>query len=247
MKKLAVFLISAALAVSCMTPLHAADVKALKGTPVIDGKLDDIYTQSGTLKVDNTMHVWSQGTGKTDSKASSVSYFLYDDNYLYIATVVKDSAIVDTGIKDNWKADAVETWIKFDPAAAKPSKISVDAFNTKIYGSDYTTFDKCKSAVTRGTDTYTVEVAIPLDGLKTGSVVPISMQINDFLDKDTTNGAAWGSQKGDNNLTLSADAVVVKKEEPKPATSSPKTADMTLVASAAALAASALVIFKKKH
>ena len=247
MKKFAILLLGAALAVSCALPMHAADVKALKGTPTVDGKLDDIYTQSGSLKVDNTMYIWGQGTGKDQSKASSVSYFLYDDTYLYVATVVSDTTIVDCGIKSNWMSDAVETWIKF-PDTANNSKISVDAFNTKIYGSDYTAFDKCKAAVVRGTDTYTVEVAIPLDTFKTGSVVPISIQINDFFDKDATNGVAWGSQKADNNLTLSADAVVVKKEEPKAANAdAPETADMSIAASALALAASALVIFKKKH
>jgi hypothetical protein len=254
MKKFAVLLISAALAVSSMLPVHAADIKALKGTPTIDGKLDDIYTQSGSLKVDNTMSIWSAGTGKTASDASSVSYFLYDDKNLYIATTVKDSTIVDTGIKSDWMANSVETWIKFSDTAAKNAKIAVDAFNTKIYGSDYTTFDKCKSATTRDKASYIVEVAIPLDTFKTGSVVPISIQINDFLEKEATNGAAWGSQKADNKLTLSDQAVVVKAAETtKPATTttttttSAKTADMSVVASVLALATSALVIFKKKH
>jgi len=243
MKKFALILLSAVLALSCMIPTQAADVKALTGTPTIDGKLDDIYTQSGSLKVDNTAHIWSQGTGKTASDASSVSYFLHDDTYLYICTVVKDSTIVDCGIKSGWQSDAVETWIKF-PGATKNSKISVDAFNTKIYGSDYTTFDKCKSAVVRDKTSYVTEVAIPLDKFKTGDVMPISIQINDFLEAAATNGAAWGTQKADNNLTLSADKVVVKAAA---TTKAAATADVAALAVFAIAASAAAFVACKKH
>ena len=252
MKKLAYFLLSAAIAAACVIPAQAADVTALKGTPEIDGVIDEIYTQSGSLKVDNSMFIWGQGTGQADSDASSVTYILYDDDYLYFATEVKDGTIVDTGILNNWQADAVEHWINFD--GVKASKISCDAFNTSIYGSDYTDFDKCVAATTQGDGSYVVEIAIPIGSFATGDVVPVSIQVNDFFAADAASGVAWGSQKTDNNLTLSADEVTYPEPEvvDEPAadaepTEAAQTSDMGIAAAVLAMSAAAVVIFKKKH
>lgn len=252
MKKLAYFLLSAAIAAACVIPAQAADVTALKGTPEIDGVIDEIYTQSGSLKVDNSMFIWGQGTGQADSDASSVTYILYDDDYLYFATEVKDGTLVDTGILNNWQADAVEHWIQF--TSGVKSKISVDAFNTSIYGSDYDAFDQCKSATTRGDGSYVVEVAIPIGDFATEDTVPFSIQINDFFEAEATNGVAWGSQNVDNNLTLSADEVTYPEPEfvDEPAadaepTEAAQTSDMGIAAAVLAMSAAAVVIFKKKH
>ena len=252
MKKLAYFLLSAAIAAACVIPAQAADVTALKGTPEIDGVIDEIYTQSGSLKVDNSMFIWGQGTGQADSDASSGTYILYDDDYLYFATEVKDGTLFDTGIINNWQADAVEHWINFD--GVKASKISCDAFNTSIYGSDYTDFDKCIAATTQGDGSYVVEIAIPIGSFATGDVVPVSIQVNDFFEAEATNGVAWGSQKTDNNLTLSADEVTYPEPEvvDEPAadaepTEAAQNSDMGIAAAVLAMSAAAVVIFKKKH
>ena len=252
MKKLAYFLLSAAIAAACVIPAQAADVTALKGTPEIDGVIDEIYTQSGSLKVDNSMFIWGQGTGQADSDASSVTYILYDDDYLYFATEVKDGTLVDTGILNNWQADAVEHWIQF--TSGVKSKVSVDAFNTSIYGSDYDAFDQCKAATTQGDGSYIVEIAIPIGDFATGDTVPFSIQINDFFEAEATNGVAWGSQKTDNNLTLSADEVTYPEPEvvDEPAadagpTEAAQTSDMGIAAAVLAMSAAAVVIFKKKH
>ena len=252
MKKLAYFLLSAAIAAACVIPAQAADVTALKGTPEIDGVIDEIYTQSGSLKVDNSMFIWGQGTGQADSDASSVTYILYDDDYLYFATEVKDGTLVDTGILNNWQADAVEHWIQF--TSGVKSKVSVDAFNTSIYGSDYDAFDQCKAATTQGDGSYIVEIAIPIGDFATGDTVPFSIQINDFFEAEATNGVAWGSHKTDNNLTLSADEVTYPEPEvvDEPAadagpTEAAQTSDMGIAAAVLAMSAAAVVIFKKKH
>ena len=80
MKKLAYFLLSAAIAAVCVIPAQAADVTALKGTPEIDGVIDEIYTQSGSLKTDSSLFVWATGDdAKAASDATAQTYFLYDD------------------------------------------------------------------------------------------------------------------------------------------------------------------------
>lgn len=254
MKKLAYFLLSAAIAAACVIPAQAADVTALKGTPEIDGVIDEIYTQSGSLKTDSSLFVWATGDdAKAASDATAQTYFLYDDDYFYFATEVKDGTLVDTGIINNWQADAVEHWINFD--GVKASKISCDAFNTSIYGSDYTDFDKCIAATTQGDGSYVVEIAIPIGSFATGDVVPVSIQVNDFFAADAASGVAWGSQKTDNNLTLSADEVTYPEPEvvDEPAadadepTEAAQTSDMGIAAAVLAMSAAAVVIFKKKH
>ena len=244
MKKSAVLFLSAIIAASCMIPTHAAEYKALTGTPTVDGKLDEIYTQSQVIETSNKSHkIWSSGTGADKSDAVAKTYALHDDNYVYFCTVVKESTIVDCGIKTGWQSDAVELWIKFDGANKK--KVSVDAFGTKVYG-DISDTSKYKYAVTREDGQYTVELAIPKADFKKVPVA-VSVQINDFLEKEATNGAAWGTQDADSTLNLVSDKVVIKKEEPKKDDKAAQTADMGVIASIAVMAASAAVVFKKKH
>lgn len=244
MKKTAIFFLSALLATALTLPSYAANYKALNGTPKVDGKLDDIYTQSDVIEVSNkSSKIWSAGTGADKSDVNTKTYVLHDDDYVYLCTVVEESTIVDTGIKSGWMADAVEYWIAFDGVNKK--KISIDAFETKIYG-DRTDTEDFKYAVTREDGKYVTEIAIPREDFKNEEFA-ISVQINDFLEKEATNGVAYGSQKADDSITLSKDKVVVKKVEEKKPTEAAQTADMGIIASIASLAVSAAVIFKKKH
>lgn len=243
MKKSAVFSLSAILAASLMIPSHAAEYKALTGTPEVDGKLDDIYTQSQVIEVSNKSNkIWSSGTGADKSDISTKTYILHDDDYVYLCTVAEESTIVDTGIKSGWQADAIEYWIKFNGTDKK--KVSIDAFGTKIYG-DRSDTEDFKFATTREDGKYVTEIAIPKEDFAKDSV-EFSVQINDFLEKDAANGAAYGSQTAEDKFVLSSDKVVIKKEEPAPS-SAAQTADMGIIASIAAMAASAAVVFKKKH
>ena len=244
MKKAAIFFLSALLAAACMIPAQAAEYKALTGTPTVDGKLDEIYTQSQVIETSTkSVKIWSSGNGAEKSNAAAKTYTLHDDNYVYFCTVVKESTIVDCGIKSGWQSDAVELWIKFDGSNKK--KVSVDAFGTKIYG-DIADTSKYKYAVTRSDGQYITELAIPKADFKKNPVA-ISVQINDFLEKEATNGVAWGSQGAEDTINLSSDKVVVKKEETKKPDTAAQTADMGVIASIAAMAASAAVVFKKKH
>ena len=244
MKKSAALILSALIAATLMIPTQAADYKALTGTPTVDGKLDDIYTQSQAIETSTkSKKIWSSGNGADKSDADAKTYVLHDNDYIYFCTVVKESTIVECGIKSGWQSDAVELWIKFDGANKK--KVSVDAFGTKIYG-DIADTSKYKSAVTRADGQYITELAIPKADFKK-EPVGISVQINDFQEAAATNGAAWGSQGAEDTITLSSDKVVVKKTETKKPDSAAKTADAGIIASIAAMAASAAVIFRKKH
>lgn len=254
MKKIATLTAAALLAAACVLPLHAQDATALKGTPKIDGVLDDIYTQSGTMVTNDTMYVWNWGGENPKGNASAVSYFLHDDSYVYICTVAKDETLIDTGVLEGWKADGVEHWY-IDNNGAK-THVSFDAFGNTVYGDpNANSFNTVKTAATKNGDTYTVEMAIPLDAFQvTDGSVLMSIQVNDCFAADGNDGQAWGSQAADSKLVLSDTAVKVEETTapvdttaPADDTASVATADMGIVASAIALAASALVVFKKKH
>ena len=245
MKKFVTLLLAGAMAASLAVTANAADLKALKGTPTVDGKLDDIYKQAGTIMTNaGVSKVWAAGTGEKSSDAKATTYALWDDKYIYFATEVKESTVVDTGIKSNWQADAVELWINYNNTL---DKVSVDAFGTKVYGNAKSVPQAdCKFSATNDKNGYVVELAIPVASYKAGDSIGISVQINDFLEAAATNGAAWGSQKAGDKLILSADAVVLpKKEEPKQAAATADPAALALLAAAAS--AAGIVVSKKKH
>ncbi len=69
------------------------------GTPVIDGKLDEAYLNSGTetMKRNKFFCPWApekDQESKADTcKSDATSYFLWDDEYFYTCTVVKDDQV----------------------------------------------------------------------------------------------------------------------------------------------------------
>ena len=70
------------------------DFEIWKGTPIVDGKLDDNYLKSASYSMDYANNVgWSFGTKTSDEDAEVTSYFLYDDNYLFVYHQVTDSNI----------------------------------------------------------------------------------------------------------------------------------------------------------
>ena len=243
MKKFITLLLAGAMAASLAVAANAADLKALKGTPTVDGKLDDIYKQAGSIVTNaGVSKVWAAGTGEANSDSKATTYALWDDKYIYFATEVKESTVVDTGINSNWKADAVELWINYNNTK---DKVSVDAFGTKVYGNAASVPQAdCKFGATNDKTGYVVELAIPIASYKAGDSIGISIQINDFLDAAATNGAAWGSQKVGDTITLSAEAVKLP-EAPKASAATADPAALALLAAAAS--AAGIVVSKKKH
>jgi len=82
------------------------------GTPVIDGKLDDLYLDSfcyaeepmKNMNYTQSPDVVEKYMGNTSGKA----YYLYDDAYLYICTVVHDETICSRGRE--WRMNTVWPW-----------------------------------------------------------------------------------------------------------------------------------------
>lgn len=178
----------------------------LKGTPTIDGKLDNIYLPSYRVVVDHTMG-FNVPVASPDKIQAKV-YFLHDGESIYVCAVVTgDSAVVDTGLV-SWVADAVEIW--FSNPAGDSSKIVMDAFATPWpHNATNNLENKLKIKLTdvemaavRRDGGYTVEmkVAIPYYRKSEGSVA-INVQLNnvyaadsDASNWDIRNGGCYGTQ-----------------------------------------------------
>ena len=262
MKKITSLALAALLAVSLSYAVSAeavsTDIK--NGTPVLDGELDEIYTQSASYKLDNFgFYTWGDGSG--DNTTNATAYFLWDSDYLYICVTADDktpSSAADAP-EINWQNDAAELWFVDDDMTFK---IHAAGDGNFFLGGDKDGavawdkgFEDSKHSAKMTDKGWTVEVALPMNKLKAGKEFGFALQINDIYSPDyAAAGAASGTQTPENTtMKLVADKVEVPAAAEKPAAddassaSSVATADMGIVASAVALAASALVIFRKKH
>lgn len=175
-----------------VTGKGAGDI--LTGTPVIDGKLDNIWAQSHSVTVDTSSPaIMVSNDGNIDSDIKAVTYFLHDDKYLYVAAVVTgDSSIVDNGSAD-WVSDSVEIWIV--NANGSKSKMPMDAFghalntNGAIGPWDNTCnidLNDSEIAAIRSENGYVVEMKVPLACYDdSNSTIGINVQLNNIYTADT--------------------------------------------------------------
>ena len=253
MKKVASFILAAMLASTLTATVSAkavsTDIK--NGTPVLDGKLDDIYKESASFTLENKgFYMW--GNGVKDQCGDATAYFLWDSKYLYICVVADDST-PSSAADAQWQNDAAELWfvdekLTFKVHAAADGKFFLGKDKDGKVAWDKG-FDGATSKAVMGDKGWVVEVALPMNDLKAGKEFGFDLQVNDIYAPDKANGAASGGQNpADTTMKCVADKVVAKVEKPaaKPDTAA-KTADMGIIASIAAMAASAAVVLKKKH
>lgn len=122
-----------------LSDLNAAERDIiLKGTPVVDGVLDDMYKESTQLKFNpiyNDTITWSP-TDQGDNTGDL--YALWDEDYLYIFAIVNDAEVITHGSEyvydvpedgsapNPWWNDAVEIF-------TNNNKVSVDAFGMRTF------------------------------------------------------------------------------------------------------------------
>lgn len=173
MKKLLSIILIACLAMAVMAiaPVSAANDQVLRGTPTVDGKVDDIYRGSLTIVYDGdnaknaASHGWMDATGKF--------YALYDDQFLYLCGEVKDNDVVSAGdgfVYENvnpYGNDCVE--FRLDLGGGQPAamdnffKIGIDAYGKRIYSPMGIScdLDAVQYATSITADGYIVELAVP--------------------------------------------------------------------------------------
>ena len=133
MKKLTSLLLIACLALSVLgiASVSAANDEVLKGTPTVDGKVDEIYKQSLTIVYDG-----DPDKNKSNQQwfvGSMTTYALYDENYVYVIADVKDDDVVSAD--KNWimtntnpyQNDTVEFRFTYNATPGIQFKVGVDA------------------------------------------------------------------------------------------------------------------------
>ncbi len=203
-------------------PVTEPATEILKGTPTVDGKLDDIYKSSFTVKIDNKTAPVLMAKDDTDDLKATV-YFLHDGEYLYICGVVTgDSAIVDAAAK-GWACDGIDMWFLL-PEQPLRTKVTLDAFAQPYgevlkfgYQEDKHNLDvnKITKAATRGKTSYIVEAKLPVPYyLASQNNIALNVQLNNVYDADVNknvNGSKhgfYGKQYSQPGAEL--DAVIVK-------------------------------------
>jgi hypothetical protein len=260
MKKLFALLLVALLAFLTLIPVSAVPVSTdiLKGTPAVDGILDDIYTQSASYELDNPgFYIWGDGAMAED--AAATVYFLWDAGYLYMAAVVTDSTIFSAEVGDPWQNDAAEVWFLDEELKFKIHGAADGQFWLGGDGDGATPFifeDSLHAAKIDG-NKYIIEIALPMNNLAAGKTFGFSLQVNDIFSTDASaGGTASGSQTAEHIFTCSANEVVLPEPEPEPepevaepeapvvVTPAAQTGDVFMFAAAALIGA---VVIGRRH
>ena len=251
--------IAALLIAAAALPVSASGTDVLNGTPVLDGKLDDIYTQSASIELEN-FGFYTGGSTDADKEGAKGTkvYFLWDKDYLYLCCVVVDDTATKTkqdGVDyENWATcDNLELYF-WDADGNEDSRgnIHVGCLGDGLRWEKAFEDIKEIKAVGTATDTgYITEIAVPVTNfdLKAGSNFKFALQYNNYIPADDA-AIASGYQAvgGATDFALLADKVVVKEEPKTDDGASASTLDAGIVTAAAALAASgaAFISLKKR-
>ena len=258
MKKLFTLIMAGLLTACMIAPASAAGAnEILKGTPELDGALDDIYLQSAvyTIEADSVNYAW--GGAEIQDFSEAASYFLWDDNYLYVCTVnVDDTPVALTGEK-TWQNDAAELWF-IDEGLRH--KIHAAADGNFFLGGDGDGQNPYDFAGAKSVANYTdygwcIEVALPMNDLGAGKEFSFTLQVNNCLDDGAAAGSASGSQAGDYAMKCVAEEVVLPEPETEAevvdvvvdAPAAPQTFDAGIVAAVAAIVSAAGYALSKKR
>lgn len=154
-------------------------VEAKKGTPTIDGSIDDIWSSANVISTDVILK--DADTAKANVK------LLWDENYVYALYEVTDHTLNKTA-GNKYDQDSVEAFIDENNAKA-PSYDSDDAQYRVNYDNEQsgTANGAIKNALfksaTKLTDTgYMVEMAIPLNNKGSiDQIIGFDAQVNDAI------------------------------------------------------------------
>lgn len=191
---------------SCGFSARAEDTVTaiLKGTPVFDGQVDDMYEESLTLSTGIGENAYAS-TSEWSNDHGNI-YFLWDDSYLYICADIYDDSVCSRG--DMYVAgnnpnqnDNCEFRLclnsGIEGAESSTIKLGIDAYGLRAYGTsaaemEKTDYSKIQYKTTyreNGANSgYVIEAAIPhTDGgifdLLTAGRLGFKLQLND-LDYD---------------------------------------------------------------
>lgn len=156
---------------------------ALRGTPVIDGKIDDVWQQVPRLVTSREIVEHTQLAEDQRLSAAHVKC-MWDENYLYCLAVVSDESIHTDG-SEPWEQDSVEFFV--DPNLSRGETYDDDdaqyrtGADGRETGGASTRMENYTSKVSRTETGYIVEARIKLD-TAAGKKIGFDVQVNNDAD-----------------------------------------------------------------
>lgn len=266
MKKLSIFALTLVLLLT-IVPVSAAGNEVLFGIPVIDGQIDEMYTQSWTWSFDHTTVNYGNATGNE----SATVYALYDTDNLYIALKIVSAkngtsgndAAIEANVGDHpWPWDQLDgVEIRYTDASGNTYMFWGDYMNRMQ--SNYSLYSESYSykAAILDDSSYSIEFVIPFANNEgAGAAIKLGIQVDNFDDAYCCSFNGGGVQE----LTLSANEVSLPEAQTEAVVENtpadvvdtataevveiaPKTADATLlIAAVSAILGSAAYSIRRK-
>ncbi|GAE34451.1 endo-1,4-beta-xylanase [Halalkalibacter akibai] len=191
--------------------------KAVFGTPVIDGTIDDVWNNAPRLPINRYQAAWEGATGE--------GRVLWDHENLYVLIQVSDSEL-DKSSTAAHEQDSIEVFI--DQLNTKATSYGVGHGQYRVNFANETSFNpgeigagfESATQVHPSGNGYTVELKIPLTEVtpENDMIIGFDLQINDARNGarqsvatwNDTSGAGWNDPSVFGLLTLAGDVT----EEP---------------------------------
>lgn len=185
------------------TPEVPKDATAAKGTPVIDGQVDDIWSTTESFQ---PLYV----SDPTKGFPSATVRLLWDEKKLYVLAEVKDANLNATG-GNLWEHDSMEFFVDENNAKtltyeADDSHYRVNYQNLRSAGKNATA-DSFTSAAQVVDGGYMIEAALPLRTISgsVGSIIGFDAGASDDSNYDgiRDNSTMWSNRKLNSHASTS--------------------------------------------
>ncbi|WP_162848510.1 endo-1,4-beta-xylanase [Paenibacillus nanensis] len=163
------------------------------GTPVIDGTIDGIWSQTASIPINRYQMAWQGANGTAKA--------LWDNDYLYVLFEVSNAELDKTSANP-WEQDSVEVFL--DQNNGKTTSYQEDDGQYRVNYDNETSFNPASiaegfvsAAKVSGTN-YTVELKIPLNDVTPakGTKLGFDVQINDGKNGARQSAASWNDTTG---------------------------------------------------
>ncbi|MCR2805144.1 endo-1,4-beta-xylanase [Paenibacillus soyae] len=163
------------------------------GTPVVDGTIDAIWSETASMPINKFQMAW-QG-------ASGTAKALWDEDNLYVLFQV-NNAELDKTSANAWEQDSVEVFL--DQNNGKTASYQADDGQYRVNYDNETSFNPpsieegFQSATKLSGSNYTVELKIPLTAITPAKDVKLGfdVQINDGKAGARQSAASWNDTTG---------------------------------------------------
>lgn len=167
---------------------------AVYGTPVVDGKIDDIWNNAKAI----TTNTWVTGNSGATAKVRT----MWDNDNLYVLTEVTDSGL-NKSSANAYEQDSVEVFI--DQNDNKTTSYEKDDYQIRVNYDNEQSFGSTgkpegfQSATSKTSTGYIIEEKIPVTAVKVenGTIMGFDVQVNDSNDQGKrTSVVSWCDGSG---------------------------------------------------